>query len=336
MPHTIRVLIVDDSTLARQALAEILSTDPEIEVIGEARNGKEGYEKTLVLKPDVITMDITMPVMDGLQATERIMEEIPTPIVIVSSRDVKIIVKALGLGAMDFVSNTGALEEIQEELIQKVKIASRVKALRRMHIRPVPHRSVVQRDAASRAVALGISTGGPQALQVLLSKLPAQFPAGILVVQHISPGFIHGLVEWLSVTSPLTIQVAKAGDPVKKGTVFFAPDGVHMTVNAEEKIVLNEDVSKKMLHIPSIDVMMQSVAEAYQASAVGVIMTGMGRDGVDGIAAIKAAGGCTMAQDGKSSAIYGMNKVAVDQGLIERVLPLDQMADELVRVVNGG
>ena len=333
MPNNIRVLIVDDSTLVRQALNSILSANPEMEVIGEARNGKEGYEKTLVLRPDVVTMDISMPVMDGLQATELIMEEIPTPIVIVSSRDVQVIVKALGLGAMDFVASTGDFDEIREELIQKVRIASRVKAIKRMRIRPVTLRANPHRSAASRVVALGISTGGPQALQVLLSKLPAQFLASMLIVQHISPGFVQGLVEWLSVTSPLDIRVAKAGDVLKNGTVFFAPDGVLMTVDKQEKIVLREDVSKKMLHVPSVDVMMRSVAEVYQENAVGVIMTGMGRDGVEGIAEIRAAGGYTIAQDEKTSAIYGMNKLAVDQGSIERVLALDQIADELVRMV---
>lgn len=334
MPNPIRVLIVDDSTLVRQALNAILSADPEIEVIGEARNGKEGYEKTLTLRPNAITMDITMPVMDGLEATELIMEECPTPIVVVSSRDVKVIIKALGYGAMDFVASTGDLDMIREEVIQKVKIASRVKPLRRMHINPVlkiPQN--VQRSAASRVVALGISTGGPQALQILLSKLPVNFPASILVVQHISPGFVQGLAEWLKVTSPLDIRVARAGDALKGGTVFLAPDGVHMTVDTKEKIVLKEDGSKKMLHVPSIDVMMQSVAEIYQGGAVGLIMTGMGRDGVEGIAAIKSSGGYTIAQDEKTSAIYGMNKLAVDRGIIERVLALDQIADELIRMV---
>lgn len=333
MEKNIRVLIVDDSTLARQALNDILSSDPEIEVIGEARNGKEGYEKTLALRPDVITMDITMPVMDGLQATELIMEEVPTPIVIVTSRDAKVIGKALGLGAMDFVANTGDLDEIKEELIQQVRIASRVKAIRRMHIHPVSQRTISPRGAASRVVALGISTGGPQALQVLLSKLPANFPGSFLVVQHISFGFIQGLAEWLAMTSLLDIRVAKAGDALRNGTVFFAPDNVHMTVNNEWKIVLKEDVGKKMLHVPSIDVMMRSVAEVYKESAVGLLMTGMGRDGVEGISAIKSSGGYTIAQNEKTSAIYGMNKIAVDLGLIESVLGLDQIADELVRVV---
>ncbi len=335
MPNIIRVLVVDDSTLVRQTLCAILSADPEIEVIGEARNGKEGYEKALALRPDVITMDISMPVMDGIQATEHIMEEVPTPIVIVSSREVKVIVKALALGAMDFVASTGDIEEIQEEILQKVKIASRVKALRRMHVRPVSQRPIVSRETASRVVAVGISTGGPQALQILLSSLPGHFQASILVVQHISPGFIEGLAEWLRVTSPLDIRVAKAGDTLKKGIVFFAPDGMHMTINAEEKIVLKEDISKKMLHVPSIDVMMRSVAEVYKDSAVGVIMTGMGRDGVEGISSIKAAGGTTIAQDEKTSAIYGMNKMAVDQGVIERVLALEHIAAELSRIVGG-
>lgn len=334
MTNSIRVLIVDDSTLVRQALNAILSADTEIEVIGEARDGKEGCEKALALRPDVITMDLTMPVMDGVQAIERIMEEVPTPIVIVSSRDVQVIVKALGLGAMDFVASTGDLDEIREELIGKVKIASRVRPIRRMNVRPVAHRTIMRRDAASRVVALGISTGGPQALQILFSKLPVHFPAGILVVQHISSGFIQGLVEWLRVTSPLDIRVAKTGDTLKSGVALFAPDDVHMTVNEQEKIVLKEDVSKKMLHVPSIDVMMRSVAEVYRDSAVGVIMTGMGHDGVDGITAIKSAGGYTVAQDEKTSAIYGMNKLAVDQGVIERVLALEHIADELIRIVH--
>ncbi len=335
MANNIRVLIIEDSLLVRQALMAILASDPEIEVVGEAENGKEGYEKALALKPDVITMDITMPVMDGLQATKLIMEEIPTPIVIVSSRDVQVVVKALGFGAMDFVASTGDFNEIKEELIPKVKIASRVRALKRMNIRSVTPGPTGSREADSRVVALGISTGGPQALQVLLSKLPANFPACVLVVQHISSGFIQGLVEWLSATSPLEIRVAKAGETLKKGTVLFAPDNFHMIVDKQGKIVLTEDVSKKAIHIPSIDVMMRSVAEVYGRNAVGVIMTGMGKDGVEGISSIKSSGGCTIAQNEATSAIYGMNRLAVDQGLIERVVALESLADELIRVVGG-
>ncbi len=335
MPNKIRVLVVDDSALVRQSLKAILNSDPEIEVIGEARNGKEGYEKTLLLKPNVITMDLTMPVMDGAEAIAAILEECPTPIVVVSSMDTKVIVKALALGAMDFVAVTGEIGEISADLIEKVRIASRVRPIRRMRLSHAPRKIPIKKEIASKVVAIGVSTGGPQALQILFSKMPADFPAGILVVQHIAPGFIQGLADWLGQTTSLHYQVAKTGDVPKPGLVLFAPDGVHMTIDDQERIVLKEDVTKKMLHVPSIDVMMQSVAEVYQESAVGVIMTGMGRDGVEGISAIKSSGGHTIAQDEKSSAIYGMNKLAVDQGLISRVLALEHIADELIRVATG-
>lgn len=333
MSDKIRVLVVDDSALVRQSLTAILSSDPAIEVVGEARNGKEGYEKTLLLKPNVITMDLTMPIMDGIEAIGRIMEECPTPIIVVSGRETKVIVKALALGAMDFVAVTQEIGEISADLIEKIKIASRVKPLRRMRIPAIPQKPVSKRELASRVVAIGVSTGGPQALQVLFSALPADFPAAILVVQHISPGFVQGLAEWLSLTSALHMQVAKVGDELKSGTVLFAPDSMHLTIDEQERIVLKEDVSRKTVHIPSIDVMMESVAEIYQEKAIGVIMTGMGRDGVSGISSIRRAGGTTLAQDEKTSGIFGMNKVAIDEGVIDRVLPLERIAEELVRLV---
>jgi two-component system chemotaxis response regulator CheB len=184
-------------------------------------------------------------------------------------------------------------------------------------------------------VAVGVSTGGPQALQILFSRLPPDFPAGILVVQHISPGFIQGFMDWLAQTTPLHYQVAKSGDALQSGTVFFAPDNVHMVVDEQERIMLKEDLSKKMAHVPGIDIMMESVADVFQKDAVGLIMTGMGKDGVAGISAIKRAGGVTLAQDEKTSAIFGMNKVAIDAGVIDHVLPLEAIAEELVRLVKG-
>ena len=334
MSDKIRVLIVDDSALVRQSLKAILNSDPEIEVVGEARNGKEGYEKTVLLRPHVITMDLTMPVMDGTEAIGKIMQDFPTPIIVVSSMNVKVIVRALAIGAMDFVAVTQEIGEISEDLIEKVRIASRVRPLRRMKIANVIRKETGPRkELATRVVTIGVSTGGPQALQVLFSSMPADFPAAILVVQHISPGFVQGLAEWLGLTSPLHMQVAKTGDELKKGTVLFAPDGMHMTVDEQERIVLKEDVSQKMLHIPAIDVMMESVADVYQKKAVGVIMTGMGRDGVSGISMIKRNGGTTFAQDEKTSAIFGMNKIAIDAGVIDRVLPLEGIAGELVNLV---
>jgi two-component system chemotaxis response regulator CheB len=335
MPNKIRVLVVDDSALVRQAIKEILSADPEIEVIGEARNGQEGYQKTVSLRPNVITMDLTMPVMGGAEAIAAIMEECPTPVIVVSSMDVRVIVKALAFGAMDFVAVTGEIEKISAELLEKVKIASRVRPLRRMRLDYTPRKLPVRKENSSRIVAIGVSTGGPQALQILFSKISPDFPAAILVVQHIASGFIQGLADWLGQVTSLHYQVAKAGDLLKPGVVYFAPDDVHMTVDNQGKIILKEDTDKKMLHVPAIDVMMRSVAEAYGSSAVGVIMTGMGRDGVEGISAIRSLGGYTIAQDEKTSAIYGMNKLAVDQGHIMRVLPLEGIADELARIVRN-
>lgn len=334
MSDKIRVLIVDDSALVRQSLKAILSSDPEIEVVGEARNGKEGYDKTVLLRPNVITMDLTMPVMDGTEAIGKIMEDFPTPIIVVSSMNVKVIVRALAIGAMDFVAVTQEIGEISEDLIEKVRIASRVRPLRRMKIvNVIKKETATRKELATRVVTIGVSTGGPQALQVLFSSLPADFQAAILVVQHISPGFVQGLAEWLGQTSPLQMQVAKTGDELKKGTVLFAPDGMHMTVDEQERVVLKEDVSQKMIHIPSIDVMMESVADVYHKKALGVIMTGMGRDGVSGISMIKRNGGMTLAQDEKTSAIFGMNKIAIDTGVIDRVLPLEGIAQELKNIL---
>ncbi len=333
----IRVLIVDDSALMREALKSIIGQDPEIEIVGLAKNGKEGVEKALLLKPNVITMDLKMPMMSGLEAIETILEELPIPIIVVSSMDITIIVKALSIGAMDFVAVTSDIETIAADLITKIKIASRVRPLRRIKIKPCAIKAPkeLNRGSASKAVAIGVSTGGPQALQQILAKLPATFPCGILIVQHMSSGFIEGLAEWLNTTSCLHVSVAKAGDILKSGMILLAPDDLHMRVGNDGRIALSENTNKEIVHVPSIDVMMKSVADYYQENAVGVIMTGMGQDGVEGIRAIRQAGGRTIAQDEKSSVIFGMNKVAIDMGLIDEVVALEIMAEKLIGMVSG-
>ncbi|MCX5679986.1 MAG: response regulator [Candidatus Omnitrophica bacterium] len=224
MADKIRVLIVDDSALVRDALKSILESDGSIEVVGMAKNGMEGVEKAFELKPDVVTMDLRMPMMDGLEAVARIMEENPIPIVVVSSMDMKVIIQALTIGAMDFVPVTGDMNAIAQDLLNKVKIASRVRPIRRFKIRiSVPVRDF-KRPENLKVVAIGISTGGPQALQVLLSHIPADFPGAILVVQHMSKGFIAGLVEWLKYTTKSEIKVAAEGDQIKSSTIFIAPE----------------------------------------------------------------------------------------------------------------
>ncbi|MEW6376189.1 MAG: chemotaxis-specific protein-glutamate methyltransferase CheB [Thermodesulfobacteriota bacterium] len=336
MADKIRVLIVNDSSFMCEAIKSILEEDPKIEVIGLAKDGKEGVEKAFQLRPDVIAMDLEMPIMSGFEAIEHIMEKNPIPIIVVSTKDIPIIIKSLGIGAMDFVAVKQEIEEIAQDLVEKVKIASRVRPLRRIRIRPIVMKRHIEEKKATpcRVVAIGISTGGPQALQVLLSKLPANLSCGFLIVQHISRGFIEGLAEWLQTISPLSIRVAKTGDIIGAGEVLLAPDDYHIKIGAGRRVLLlSEDTARSNPHVPSIDVMMQSVAEAFGKEAVGVIMTGMGHDGVEGIKAIKKAGGKTIAQDEKTSVVFGMNREAIETGCVDRVVALEKIADEIVSMV---
>ena len=331
----IKVLIIDDSSLMRQALKSVLEEDPSVEVIGAAKDGKEGVEKAFALKPDVITMDLKMPVMSGVEAIEKIMEEMPIPIIVVSSMETDVIVKALSIGAMDFVAVTADIETISKELVEKIKIASRVRPLRRMKLKPCIPSSAkgVLGKKASSVVVIGVSTGGPQALQEVTTKLPKDFHGGILVVQHMSKGFIDGLAEWLNATSCLEVRVAKAGDELKTGVIFLAPDSYNMYISKDGIIMLKEYTGKALAHTPSIDETMKSVAESYGEDSVGVIMTGMGQDGVAGIKAIRKAGGRTIAQDQASSVVFGMNKVAIEAGLIDKIVSLSNIADEITNSV---
>lgn len=337
MADRIQVLIVNDSPFMCEAIKSILEDDPQIEVVGLAKDGKEGVEKALGLKPDVVVMDLEMPIMSGFEAIEQIMEENPIPIIVVSTKDIPVLMKALGIGAMDFVEVKQGIEEIAVDLVEKVKIASRVRPLRRIKIRPMamtPRRGGIK-AAPCQIVAIGISTGGPQALQVLLSKLPVNLSCGILIVQHISRGFVEGLAEWLQANSPLDIRVAKAGDILGAGEVLLAPDDYHIKIEPGRRVILIEDSIKSNLHVPSIDVMMQSVAKTFGKEAAGVIMTGMGHDGVEGIKAIKKAGGKTIAQDEKTSVIFGMNREAIETGCVDRIIAIENIADEIVSLVSN-
>lgn len=336
MPDKIRVLIVDDSPLVRETIRTMLESDPGVEVVGFAKDGREGVSKTESLKPDVITMDLKMPMMSGIEAIETIMSEQPTPIIVVSSLDINVIVTALGIGAMDFVPITENIDDIAKDLVEKVRIASRVRPMRRMPLKRNHTLTIARRTPkkeVSKVVAIGVSTGGPQALQVLFSKVPSDFPGAVIVVQHIAKGFIEGLVEWLKLTSHIDIKVARSGDILHSQTAYFAPDDLHMEVTDEGKILLSEDGGRKHAHVPSIDVMMKSLAASYGDAAVGVIMTGMGSDGVEGMKAIKNARGITIAQDQFSSVIFGMNKVAIECGCIDTVASLEQLADEIIKAV---
>ncbi len=341
----IEVLIVDDSPTVRQVLLALLESDPAIRVIGVATTGTEAIQQTVLLHPDLILMDIRMPGMDGFEATKRIMEECPTPIVIVSSLvnepDMNVTFNAIRAGALDVVEKpVGFTHEdyqtIRQRLISAVRLMAEVKVIRQR--RRAGQTALLPTTALPRrewsVVAMAASTGGPAALNKILCSLPATFPLPILVVQHITPGFLEGLVNWLQVECPLPIQVVRATQVIKAGHVYFAPDGSHMEVQRGGLLVLNE--SARVSHVrPSGTVLFQSVARVYGNAAIGVLLTGMGDDGALGLQQIHKAGGMALVQDAASSVINGMPGAAVALGAATRVLPLDRIAPTLAQLTQS-
>lgn len=336
----IKVLIVDDSLLSRELLAHLLRKDPLIEIAGMATNGLEAVELNKALRPDIITMDIIMPQMDGFQAIEQIMAYYPTPILVVTSafprNGIDMTFKALEIGALDLMEKpTHAygpeLSKKGQELVEKVKLLSKIKVIR--HVRGRKGRQA-RKEPVPRSterlslLAIASSTGGPRTLQYIFNKLPENFPAGILVVQHMSEGFLKGMADWLSTESRFTVREAKDGDRAMSGTALVAPGGRHMIVGENGFIRLTDDPPFQG-HKPSGTVLFESVAQNFGSRAVGLILTGMGSDGAQGMKSIREHGGRTMAQDEKTSIVYGMPKAAVDLGVVDQVLPLERIPDEL-------
>ena len=330
----IRVLVVDDSQFRREVLTSILSADPAIEVVATAANGRQALERTLALRPHVITMDMVMPEMDGFEAIEAIMRQAPTPIVVLSSAESS---ATLGMGAMDCIIISTDLEDLSSQLIEKVKIASRVRPIRRIDLgcHMVPPASAAQ-PKTFEVAAIGVSTGGPAALSQVFATLPQDLPIGLVVVQHMARGFIDGLVGHLQSQTRYKLCVARDGQPMDKGTVLFAPDDVHLRIGPDRSVRLETRSDSMGSYRPSIDVMMESVAQTYQAHAIGVLMTGMGTDGVKGMQAIREAGGATIAQDEETSVIYGMNRAAIESGCVDRVVPLSRLGGEIARLCLTG
>jgi two-component system, chemotaxis family, protein-glutamate methylesterase/glutaminase len=332
----IRVLIVDDSAVLRQSIRLILQSDPELLVVGEANNGLDAIAMAEKLQPDVITMDIQMPKMDGLGAIREIMAEHPAPIVVVTGadldRDITLASQATKVGAISVLKRPEGIghagyQAFAVKLIEQVKLMSAVKVIRRpkeLTGHPPP---VVMAPAAHlpELVAIGSSTGGPAALHRILSALPADFPVPILIVQHISFGFVEGLASWLGAACPLKVKVGSQGERIETGTVYIAPDGSHMQVDRFHKIVLSNADPVSGFR-PSVTAMFESVAYCYGAGTVAVILTGMGSDGAVGMKALHAAGATTLAQDEASCVVYGMPKEAIALGVIDRVVALDQVA----------
>ena len=343
----IRVLVVDDSAFVRQALLRMLGSAPDIEVVGTAVDGKDGLEKARALRPDVVTLDIKMPHMGGLEALRRIMTECPVPVLLLSSltsEGGEITLRGLELGALDFVDKSSVrghmnLLDLAEELKAKVRALARVPRdrVRAADGIPAEPRALLPAPHAHGAevVVIGTSTGGPPALQAIIPKLPPGLSSAVLVVQHMPVGFTRSLADRLHSRSAVPVREAQDGENVAPGVVLIAPAGRHMKVKRRGALtrVWLDDEPRSALHRPSVDVLMASVAKAYGPRSLGVVLTGMGSDGVEGLRAIRQNGGRTFAESEESCVIYGMPKAAVEAGVVDRSVPLARMADEILAAV---
>lgn len=341
----IRVLVVEDSPSVCKVLTDVLGSRPEILVVGVAYNGKEAVEAVSRLKPDIITMDMHMPIMDGLEATKQIMAYNPTPILIVSASTLKIemdkIFEAISYGALDVIEK-GRRELIEdkksrEELIEKIKFLSGIKVIR--HPLAKLERGITQKplevpksNVLNRIAAIVTSTGGPAALLQILKSFPKEFPCSIVIVQHITAGFIGGLVDWLNSECQITIKVGDDSEKIRPGVAYIAPSELQMRLGEDRKIHLSNEPPYNG-HRPSGDLLLESVAKSYGEGSIGVILTGMGRDGAMGIKAIKQLHGQTIAQDEASCVVFGMPKAAIEMNVVDKVLPLEKVAEEIVRAL---
>jgi two-component system chemotaxis response regulator CheB len=343
----IRVLIADDSSVIRAALSRIVESDRELQIVGYAVDGVDVLEQIRILDPDVVTLDIEMPRMNGLEALTRIMAESPRPVIMLSSlsrEGTQSTFDALERGAFDFIPKPGAraahgIFDIREDLVAKIKSAHSSwlpaeQRARKATARVVPHPSV-QVQAPPTIVAIGTSTGGPQALQEVLSQLPASLPTGVLIVQHMPIGFTAQFAERLDRLCQVAVREAKGEEKIEPGTVYVAPAGLHMTVirvGTEYRTQLGKSPAGT-LHTPSVDILMFSVAQIFRNQAMGVILTGMGADGATGMKAIRDAGGWTVGQDAESCAVYGMPRSAAEINALGRIAPLHQIAAEIMAAV---
>jgi two-component system chemotaxis response regulator CheB len=342
----IRVLIADDSPTVRQLLQAVIESDPGLEVIGTAGNGAEAIEMTTRLRPDVVIMDIHMPGYDGIEATREIMARAPTPIVIVSSalntRNVQLALSATEAGALIALAKPDSplapgFAAMRAELIDMARTMSQVKVVRRWNKHP-PRAQPQTRESATRevprVVAVAASTGGPAALRTLLSNLPRGFPVPILVVQHIALGFGAGFADWLKSDCALRVKLADPGEKLEPGVVYVAPDDHHLLATNSGRAELSQTPKQEGFR-PSANVLFGGVARAFGPLVVGVVLTGMGADGVLGLEEIRAGGGYVIAQDEASSIVYGMAREAVQRGVVDQVLSLDEIAPRLVQLTTA-
>jgi two-component system chemotaxis response regulator CheB len=345
MSERIRVLVVDDSALMRKLIPAILERDPSIEVVGTAMDGAFALKKIEEFHPDVITLDLEMPRMDGIEALRLIMRRAPMPVIVVSTHSKEgaySTFKALALGAIDFVAKpraaaAGHLDAIAVELIEKIKVAKRasgrqIRASVAVETKPPQKKPSRATLPPSRVVAIGISTGGPNALQYVLAQVPADFSATILIVQHMPEGFTEMFAKRLNECCALDVQEARSGDLLVAGRVLICPGNRHIMARRMPRgdMAVLSDGPPVNGHRPSADVLFRSVAQAFAMTSVGVLMTGMGEDGAEGLGAIKAAGGMTVAQSEDSCVVSGMPRAAIVKGYANKIVPLDAMSAFLV------
>lgn len=330
----IKVLVVEDSAVVREFLLYILGADPAIEVIGTADDGEQALEAVARTRPDVITMDIRMPRMDGLEATRRIMETHPTPIVIVSEstnpREIATTFRAVEAGAVAVLRRPAGIGHpdhaaCAEELVRTVKLMSEIKVIRRWPrsgCKPQPPLAAQAPRAPAQAqlIAIGASTGGPPVLQAILAALPVHFPVPILIVQHMASGFTHGFVQWLAQTCGLPIHLAAHGDSIRPGHVYVAPDALQMRVERGGRIALSEDAPENGLR-PAVSHLFRSVAQVHGRAAVAGLLSGMGRDGAVELKQLRDLGAVTFAQDKESSVVHGMPGAAILLDAATLILP---------------
>ncbi len=350
MATPVRVLVVDDSALVRQILSSGLSADPEIEVVGTANDPYMARDKIIQLKPDVLTLDVEMPRMDGVEFLRKLMPQYPIPIVMVSSltqRGKQITMDALEAGAVDFVAKpttnvAQGLNAMLAELRTKVKTASRanVSHWKGRRVEPRTRTATITSSALAestdKVIAIGASTGGTEAIKKVITKFPANTP-GVVIVQHMPPGFTKMFAERLNQLCAMEVREAKDGDRIRTGLILVAEGAKQLEVVRsggiyQVKCYAGEKVSG---HCPSVDVMMHSVAKHVGRNAVGVMLTGMGSDGAKGMLAMREAGARNIAQDEASSVVFGMPKVAYEKGGAEKLVPLDQIASTVISLLTG-
>lgn len=349
----IKVLVIDDSAFMRNTLVSVLQKSPNINVVATGRNGEEGLELIRKHDPDVVTLDIEMPRMDGLTALKHIMMEMPRPVIMISSlttEGAEATLKAMELGAADFIPKQTLPDETYSEDVREtvISVARSAHIFRRFR-RPLPvitakvpppSAPVAERGLADpkpplpsrpfrNVVAIGVSTGGPPAVQKILSALPEDFPAGILIAQHMPAAFTKTFATRLDSLSKISVKEAEPGDRLRDGWAFVAPGGKHIRVKPNMEIVVSED-PKEALYKPSANELMDSVGKTFGRKALGVMLTGMGNDGLNGAKVLKASGGRLIAQSEQTCVVYGMPKAIVDAGIADEVIDLDSMAQAII------